>query len=332
MPRVWVAPIVPSAFPADQTAQQPQQPWGSCWSCPPGCSRKPRSGVQPWEPAPRWLHGLRVPTPALSFCGPSRIQLSREGGSSPLSPCVAKRQNNHRNLNCRQKSQGLFRKGLAKAEEHVSPPPDLQGVVVIMTHRCQDPVEVVSPWDGVSCRAPWWFEPSQERRWLSCSLPAAAPRTSFMGRSEWVLVWKAPGSPREAGTVLSTRKGAAGRHGGSQGQASSPAVCPSVCLSVPRPPAGRAGGAAPHLEVHPAPLLFSFLPFKGPGSSSVRVCGALGFELISFVQPAPASHLCLQPVGKWFCFLSLFKRGGEGREKTTSAREGQPGSGPGAAQ
>lgn len=109
-------------------------------------------------------------------------------------------------------------------------------------------------------------------------------------------------------------------------------IPPSVRLSVPRPPAGRAGGAAPHLEVPPAPLLLSFLPFKGPGSSSVRVCGALGSELISFVQPAPASHLCLQPVGKWFCFLSLFKRGGEGREKTTSAREGQPGSGPGAAQ
>lgn len=69
------------------------------------------------------------------------------------------------------------------------------------------------------------------------------------------------------------------------------------------------------------------------------MCGELGFELISFVQPAPASHLCLQPVGKQFCFLFwvvflvfLFKRGGEGREKMTSTQEDQLGSRPGASQ
>ena len=76
----------------------------------------------------------------------------------------------------------------------------------------------------------------------------------------------------------------------------------------------------------------------------MRVCRELGFELISFVQPAPASHLCLQPVGKQFCFLFspfffcffffvfLFKRAEEGREKMTNAQEDQLGSGPGAAQ
>lgn len=102
---------------------------------------------------------------------------------------------------------------------------------------------MVSPWDGVSCGALWWFEPRQERRRLS-SLPAAAPRTSVTGRSEWVLVWKAPGSPREAGTVLSTRER---RCWEARWQSGVGAVSRrlSVCLSHGRLRAGL--GEQPHI-------------------------------------------------------------------------------------
>lgn len=98
------------------------------------------------------------PHPSAEFPWPKQDSAQpakgREGGSSSLSPCASKRQNNRRILNRRQKSHRLFWKGLAKAEERVSPPTDLQSVAVIKTHRCQDSIKVVSPWDWVRCGAP----------------------------------------------------------------------------------------------------------------------------------------------------------------------------------
>lgn len=79
--------------------------------------------------------------------------------------------------------------------------------------------------------------------------------------------------------------------------------------------------------------LFSFHFFSSKGwASCVRVCWELGFELISFVQPAPASHLCLQPVGKHFCFLFsvffscfvLFCLRGKEREERNDKCSGGP--------
>lgn len=86
------------------------------------------------------------------------------------------------------------------------------------------------------------------------------------------------------------------------------ALCLSVC-----PPTYRPGGAQPLLQVHALVLLlFSFVLFKAPGILRMQVCKAQGSELISFVQPAPASPVC-SPRGSSFVFF-LFLRGQERAE------------------
>lgn len=84
--------------------------------------------------------------------------------------------------------------------------------------------------------------------------------------------------------------------------------CPSVCV-----PAHGLGGALRLLQVHALVLLlFSFVFFKAPGILCMQVCRVPGSELISFVQPAPASPVC-SLWGSSFVFF-LFLRGEERAE------------------
>lgn len=97
-----------------------------------------------------------------------------------------------------------------------------------------------------------------------------------------------------------------------------------VCLSVHLPKARRSP-ASPTGACTCAPALFTRAP-QSTGHlvhASVQGAGVRAHQLCA----ACTCISCLQPAGKQFCFLSFFKRAGEGREQMTSAWEDQLGAG-----